>query len=99
MSSRAIGKVIASAVAVLGAAGLTLACMFAIVAGTTRALGFESLPLRVLAVAADFVIGSVLLIGCIYLVTRLAGLILGVGHSEFPSFPANDSSPRDSGKI
>lgn len=99
MNSRTIGKVIASAVAVLGAAGLTLACMVALVAGTIRALRLASLPLRLLAVAADFVIGSVLLIGCIYLATRLAVLILGVGHSEFPSFPADDSSAGDSGKI
>ena len=99
MSSRAIGKVIASTVAVLGAAGLTLACMVALVAGTTRALGLASLPLRILAVAADFAIGSVLLIGCIYLATRLAVLILGVRRGDFPNFSVDDSSPGDSDKI
>ena len=93
MSSRAIGKLLASVAAVLGAAGLTLACMIALVTGTIRALSLPRLPLRLLAAAADFVIGSVLLVGCIYLATRLAILILGVGHEEFPSFAIDDSSP------
>lgn len=99
MSSRAIGKVIASIVAVLGAAGLTLACMVALVTGTTRALSLASLPLRLVAVAADFVVGSVLLVGCIYIATRLAVAIVGVGRGEFPSIPIGDSSASDSAKI
>ena len=94
MSSRLIGKLLASVIAVLGAGGLTLACIVALVQGTIRALSLESLPLRVLAVIADLVFGTVLLIGCVYLATRLAVLIVGVGRGEFPSFPGDESAPR-----
>ena len=93
MSSRAIGKLLASIVAVLGAGALTLACIVALVEGTIRALSLESLPLKVLAIASDFIFGTVLLIGCVYLATRLAVLIVGVGRGEFPSFPADESAP------
>jgi hypothetical protein len=93
MSSRAIGKVLASTIAVLGAGGLTLLCIVALVQGTIRALSLESVPLRVVAVIADIVLGTVLLIGCVYLATRLAVVIVGVGRSEFPSFPGNQSAP------
>jgi hypothetical protein len=96
-------KALASVTAVLAAAGLTLACMIALVQGTIRAVNLESLPLRALAVTADLVLGSVLLLGCIYLATRLAVLILGVGHAEFPSLPIDEYSREvrsgDSAKI
>jgi hypothetical protein len=96
-------KVLASVTAVLGAAGLTLACMIALVQGTIRAVSLESIPLRITAVAADLVIGTVLLLGCIYLATRLAVLILGVGHADFPSIPIDEYSPEvrsgDSAKL
>lgn len=93
MSSRAIGKVLASAVAVLGAGGLTLLCIVALVQGTIRAVSLESVPLRVVAVLADIVFGTVLLGGCVYLATRLAVWIVGVGRAEFPSFPGEESAP------
>jgi hypothetical protein len=103
MSSRAIVKVLASVVAVLGAAGLTLACVIALILGTIRAVNLESLPLRALAIAADLVFGTVLLVGCIYLATRLAVLIVGVGHAEFPALPVDEYSREvrsgDSAKI
>jgi hypothetical protein len=96
-------RVIASVIAVLSAAALTLACMFALVRGTIRALSVDPLALRVLAVAADLVFGTVLLLGCIYLATHLAVLILGVGHSEFPKIPVDEYSSEvrsdDSAKI
>ena len=92
MSSRAILKVLASMFAVLGAAGLTLACMIALIEGTIRAVNFESLPLRAVAIAADLVFGTVLLVGCVYLATRLAVLIVGVGHAEFPPLPIDEYS-------
>jgi hypothetical protein len=63
-----IGKILAGVVAVVCAAGLTLATMIALV-----------------------VIGTVLLLGCIYLATHLAVRILGVGNAEFPPLP--DSGP------
>jgi hypothetical protein len=98
-----ISRILASMTAVLGAAGLTLACLIALVQGTIRAVELNSLPLRALAVAADLLFGTVLLVGCIYLATRLAVLIVGVGDAEFPAFPIDEYSREvrsgDSAKI
>jgi len=85
-------KILASVTAVLGAAGLTLACMIALVQGTIRAVSIDQIPLRVLAVAADLAFGTVLLVGCIYLATHLAVRILGVGQAEFPPLPVDEYS-------
>jgi hypothetical protein len=45
----------------------------------------------------------VLLVGCVYLATRLAVLIVGVGHAEFPSISIDEYSREvrsgDSAKI
>ena len=96
-------RVLAYATAVLGAAGITLACIVALVQGTIRAIALEPFLLRALAVLADLVFGTVLLLGCIYLATHLAVLILGVGHAEFPSLPIDEYSREvrsgDSAKI
>jgi hypothetical protein len=96
-------RILASVTAVLGAAALTLACMVALVQGTIRAVTLDQFPLRVLAVSADLIFGTVLLLGCIYLATHLAVLILGVGHAEFPSLPVDEYSREvrsgDSAKI
>jgi hypothetical protein len=96
-------RIIASATAVLGAAGLTLACMIALVKGTIRAVAINPLALRFLAVAADLVLGTALLLGCIYLATHLAVRILGVGQAEFPALPIDEYSSEvrsgDSAKI
>jgi hypothetical protein len=85
-------RIVTSAIAVLGAAALTLASLIALVHGTIRVVGIEEIPLRVLAVAADVIFGSILLLGCIYLATQLAVRIVGVGNAEFPPLP--DESPR-----
>lgn len=96
-------KILASLTAVLGAAALTFACMIALVQGTIRAVSIDQVALRVLAVTADFVLGTLLLLGCIYLATHLAVRILGVGQAEFPpplveEF-SGDARPADSAKI
>ena len=96
-------RILASVIAVLGAAALTLACMIALVLGTIRAVSIDQIPLRVLAVSADLVLGTVLLLGCIYLATHLAVRIVGVGQAEFPLPPADEYSSEvrsgDSAKI
>jgi hypothetical protein len=81
------GKIFASVSAVIGAAALTLATMIALVQGTILAVSIANLPLRILAVATDVVLGTVLLVGCIYVATHLAVRILGVGQAEFPPLP------------
>jgi hypothetical protein len=85
-------RILASVTAVLGAAVLTLACMIALVLGTIRSVSIDQMPLRILAVAADFFLGTVLLLGCIYLATHLAVRIVGVGHAEFPPLPVDEYS-------
>ena len=96
-------RILGSVTAVLGAAALTLACMIALVEGTIRAVNIDEIPLRVLAVAADLLFGTVLLLGCIYLATHLAVRILGVGKTEFPPLPIDEYSSEvrsgDSAKI
>ena len=96
-------RILTSVTAVLGAAALTLACMIALVQGTIRAVSIDSFPLRALAVSADLLLGTLLLLGCIYLATHLAVRILGVGHAEFPPPPveefSGDARPADSSKI
>jgi len=96
-------RILASVTAVLGAAALTLTCMIALVQGTILAVSIDQIPLRVLAVCADLVLGTVLLLGCIYLATHLAVRILGVGQAEFPPPPIDEYSREvrsgDSAKI
>jgi hypothetical protein len=85
-------RILASVIAVLGAAALTLACLIALVQGTIRAVSLDRVVFRILAVTADFILGTVLLIGCIYLATHLAVSILGVGQAEFPPLPVDEYS-------
>ena len=80
-------KFFACVSAVVGAAALTLATMIALVQGTILAVSIANLPVRILAVAADVLLGTVLLLGCIYLATHLAVRILGVGQADFPPLP------------
>ena len=81
-------RILASLGAVLGSAALTLACLIALVRGTILAVSIERTSLQSLAVAADLVIGTATLIGCIYLATHLAVRIVGVGRAEFPPLPS-----------
>jgi hypothetical protein len=96
-------RILASLTAVLGAAALTLSCMIALVQGTIRAVAISQMPLRFLAVGGDIVLGTLMLIACIYLATHLAVRIVGVGNAEFPSLPLDEYSPEvrsdDSAKI
>jgi hypothetical protein len=80
-------KIVACIAAVVGTAIFTLAAMLAIIRGTILAVSISDLPLRVLATGADLILGTVLLVGCIYLATHLAVRILGVGDTEFPPLP------------
>jgi hypothetical protein len=61
--------------------------MIALVEGTIMAVSIADLPLRILGVLADLVLGTLLLVGCIYLATHLAVRIVGVGNAEFPPLP------------
>jgi hypothetical protein len=89
-----IVKILASVAAVAGAAALTLATMIALVEGTILAVSIGDLPLRILAVSADLVLGTIFLLGCIYIATHMAVRILGVGNAEFPPVP-HQAAPSD----
>ena len=93
-----IVKVLASVIAVAGAAALTLATMIALVRGTIIAVSISNLLWRILAVAADVLLGTVLLLGCIFLATHLAVRILGVGHADFPPLPEGTHQPEPPSK-
>jgi hypothetical protein len=93
-----IGKVLAGLIAVVGDAALTLGAVIALVRATIYILAIENVLLRVLAVAGDVLLGTLLLIGCIYVSTHLAVRILGVGQSALPSLPAGmrpDEPPKN----
>ncbi len=96
-------RILASLTAVLGAAALTLACTIGLVQGTIQAVAVDRLPLRVLAVGADLVLGTGMLLGCIYVATHLAVGIAGVGKTEFPALQieeySSDVRSDDSAKI
>ena len=81
------GKIFAGVAAVIGSAVLTLATMVALVQGSILAVSISNLALRIVAVAADIVLGTILLVGCIYFATHLAVRILGVGNADFPPLP------------
>jgi hypothetical protein len=80
-------KIFLRIAAVAGAAALTLATMLALVQGTILAVSIMNMPFRILAVSVDLVLGTVFLVGCIYLATHLAVRILGVGNVAFPPLP------------
>jgi hypothetical protein len=84
-------KILAGVTAVTGAAALTVATMIALVRGTIFIVSIGDPLLRVLAVIADVILGTVVLVGCIYLATHLAVRILGVGNAEF--LPVQDDGP------
>jgi hypothetical protein len=90
-SRHVTGTIIARVLAVIGAAVLTLATMVALVQGTILAVSIANPPLRILAVVADGLLGTVLLVWCIYLATHLAVRILGVGQDDFPPLPEDTS--------
>ncbi len=87
------GKVLAGVVAVIGSAALTLGTLIALVQGTILAVSIANLPIRILAVTADVLFGTLLLVGCIYLATHLAVRILGVGNADFPPLPETSDLP------
>jgi hypothetical protein len=92
-----IVKILAAVAAVIGAASLTLATMIALVEGTIMAVSVADLTLRILAVLADLVLGTVLLVACIYVATHLTVGIVGVGNAEFPPLP-DELPPTDAPK-
>jgi hypothetical protein len=92
-----IARILAGVIAVVGAAALTLGAVIALVWVTIDLVAIENIPLLVMAVVGDVLLGTLLLVACIYLATHLAVRILGVGHSPLPELPSQmsqDESPK-----
>jgi hypothetical protein len=92
------GKIFASVAAVTGAAAITLATVLALVKGTILVVAIGDLRLRIVAACGDIVLGTILLVACIYLATHLAVRILGVGNAEFPPLPS-EAPPGNSARV
>jgi hypothetical protein len=82
-----IAKILARVTAVAVAAAITLATTLSLVKGTILLVGIGDIRLRILAACADIVLGTVVLVACLFLATHLAVRILGVGNVEFPPLP------------
>jgi len=93
-----IAKIFASVAAVAGAAAITLATMLALVRVTILLVAIDDLRWRIVAACSDIVLGTIVLVACIYLATHLAVRILGVGNAEFPP-PPNQAPPSDSPNV
>lgn len=76
-ASGSVKKCVQGVLTALLIIGITLGAMFALVRATLGIAQIESPILRAVAVAAELVLGVVLLVGTIYLATHLAVHIFG----------------------
>jgi hypothetical protein len=90
-----VAKILASVAALTAAAAIMLATVLALVRVTILAIAIADVRLRILAACADIVLGTCLLVACIYLATQLAVRVLGVGNAAFPP-PPQQSQPGES---
>ncbi len=70
-------KLLAAALIALLAVAMTLVAVLALVQATLTVAQIDSPMLRALAVTAELVLGVLLLVGTVYLATRLAVRIFG----------------------
>ena len=70
-------KIVAAVLAMLLTVALMLAAMLAVVGATLTVARISNPALRAAAVAAELVLGVVLLVGTVYVATRLAVRIFG----------------------
>ena len=85
-------KALASALAVLLIVAMTLGAMYILVSATLMVTSLSSPVARAVAVAAELVLGVVLLLGTVWLATHLAVRIFGRGDN------ALGRGPESSGK-
>jgi len=71
---------------------LTLAAMFVLVDATLRVTAIQSPIARALAIAAELVLGIVLLLGTIWVATHLAVRIFHVGDPPITQSPAENAN-------
>lgn len=80
-------KALASALAVLLIVAMTLGAMYILVRATLMVTSLSSPVARAVAVAAELVLGVVLLLGTVWLATHLAVRIFGRGDDALGSAP------------
>ena len=77
-------KMVLAVLTALLTVAMTLVAMLVLVEATLTVAQMTNPMLRALAVAAELVLGVVLLVGTVYLATRLAVRIFGGGPTDYP---------------
>ena len=77
-------KMVLAVLTALLTVAMTLVAMLVLVQATLTVAQMTNPMLRALAVAAELVLGVVLLVGTVYLATRLAVRIFGGGPTDYP---------------
>ena len=77
-------KMVLAVLTALLTVAMTLVAMLVLVQATLTVAQMTNPMLRALAVAAELVLGVVLLVGTVYLATRLAVRIFGSGPTDYP---------------
>ena len=77
-------KMVLAVLTALLTVAMTLVAMLVLVQATLTVAQMTNPMLRALAVAAELVLGVVLLVGTVYLATRLAVRIFGDGPTDYP---------------
>jgi hypothetical protein len=80
-------RIFASVLTTLLIVAMTLAAMFTLVRATVYVTSIESPLQRAIAIAAELLLGVVLLLGTVWLATHLAVRIFGVKESAPPGGP------------
>ncbi len=75
-------RILAAVLTALLGVGMTLVAMLVLVRATLTVAQMSNPLLQALAVVAELVLGVVLLVGTVYMTTRLAVRIFGGGSSE-----------------
>ena len=80
-------RIIASALTTILIVAMTLAAMFTLVRTTVYVTSIQSPLQRTIAIAAELLLGVVLLLGTVWLATHLAVRIFGVKDVAAPGGP------------
>lgn len=80
-------RILASVLTTILIVSMTLAAMFTLVRTTVFVTSIQSTAQRALAIAAELLLGVVLLLGTVWLATHLAVRIFGSKHSPEPGGP------------
>ncbi|HEY4817278.1 MAG TPA: hypothetical protein VIH67_07585 [Candidatus Acidoferrum sp.] len=80
-------RILASILTTILILAMTLAAMFTLVRATAYVTSIPSPLQRAVAIAAELLLGVVLLLGTVWLATHLAVRIFGVKEAQYPGGP------------